>query len=264
MTTDQPSYAFDNAWVEARRRLTLLEELYDPLTIQSLECVGIKPGWRCLEVGPGAGSIAGWLCSRVGPSGRVVAVDLDTRFVDELAATEDNLEVQRHDVVADGIPGGEYDLIHARMVLIHLPSRQQVLEAMVASLRPGGWLVIEDGDAFPITALATGAYAELWRVLTVVFESVGMHPTWARELPAIFDRLELEEVDVDCHAGMFRGGAGAFSEVMNISITQIRPLMLAAGMTEAQLDSVAPLLADPTRWFPMWGMSCVRGRAPAG
>jgi hypothetical protein len=50
--------------------------------------------------------------------------------------------------------------------------------------------------------------------------------------------------------------------VTTVSLTQIRPLLLAAGATEAQLDGIGPLLGDPTRWFPSWGMMCVRGRAP--
>jgi SAM-dependent methyltransferase len=255
-------YSLDNAWEHARRRLTLLEELYDHITIRSLERVGVKPGWRCLEVGPGAGSITRWLCERTGPTGQVVAVDLDTRFVDELAATEDALEVHQQDIVADGLPGGEYDLIHARMVLIHIPARLQVLEAMAAALRPGGWLVIEDGDVFPSQVLAGGVYAELWATMVSAFTTVGMHPTWGRELPGIFDRLGLEEVDAECDTGFHRGG-GTYPEVLTVSLTQMRPLMLAAGATEAQLDAVGPMMADPTQWFPGWGLMCVRGRAPA-
>ena len=60
---------------------------------------GVGPGWRCLEVGAGAGSIAGWLADRVGPSGQVIATDLDTRFLEQQARP--NLEVRRHDVVRD-------------------------------------------------------------------------------------------------------------------------------------------------------------------
>jgi SAM-dependent methyltransferase len=254
-------YILDNAWEQARRRLNLLEQLYDPLTIASLERVDVKPGWRCLEVGPGAGSIARWLCSRVGPTGRVVAVDLDTRFVEEIAATEDNLEPVQQDIVAEGLPPGDYDLIHARMVLIHLPTRRHMLETMAAALRPGGWLVIEDGDIFPIT-MAGGEYAELWRTMGVAFEAAGMHPAWGRELPGLFDRLGLEAVDANCDAGYYRGG-GAFGEVMIVSLTQVRPLMLAAGATEEQLDRAEAMLADTTRWLPSWGLMCTRGRAPA-
>jgi len=255
------NYILDNAWAQARRRLGLLEQLYDPGTIRCLEGVGVKPGWRCLEVGPGAGSIARWLCAQAGPSGRVVAVDLDTRFVEELAAEEANLEVLQRDVVADGIPGGGYDLIHARMVLIHIPTRQQLLEALVASLRPGGWLVIEDGDTFAVSTLADGPYAEFWRTLAVAFESAGMHPTWARDLPGLFDRLGLEEVDASCDVGLYRGGS-PFTEVLTVSLEQVRPLVLAAGATEAQLEEISAVVADPTQWFPGWGMVSVRGRAP--
>ena len=62
---------------------------------------------------------------------------------------------------------------------------------------------------------------------------------------------------------MIDRGGGAFGEVMTISLRQIGPVMLAAGATDAQLDAVAVLMADPTQWFPLWGLMCVRGRAPA-
>jgi ubiquinone/menaquinone biosynthesis C-methylase UbiE len=40
----------------------------------------VQPGWRCLEVGAGRGSMAVWLAQRVGPSGHVVATDVDVGF----------------------------------------------------------------------------------------------------------------------------------------------------------------------------------------
>jgi 2-polyprenyl-3-methyl-5-hydroxy-6-metoxy-1,4-benzoquinol methylase len=42
------------------------------------------------------------------------------------------------------LPAGRYDLIHARLVLSHLPQRRDVLARLVQALRPGGWLVVED------------------------------------------------------------------------------------------------------------------------
>ncbi|MGH9004672.1 MAG: class I SAM-dependent methyltransferase, partial [Acidimicrobiia bacterium] len=148
---------------EERRRLELLEECLDPLTNRSLDAIGVERGWRCLEVGGGGGSVTRMLCSRVGPSGRVTAVDLDTRFLDEIG--QDNLDVQRRDVVAEGLPGTGYDLIHARWVLVHLPTREKLLEEMVAALRPAGWLLVEDLDAYPVTALGEGVYAEFFRAM---------------------------------------------------------------------------------------------------
>jgi SAM-dependent methyltransferase len=52
--------------------------------------------------------------------------------------------VARHDITADAIPLARYDLIHARLVLSHLPQRRDVLVRLIEALRPGGWLVIED------------------------------------------------------------------------------------------------------------------------
>ena len=47
------SYTWDNAMVEGRRRLALLEHSLDPSTFRRLEGIGVAPGWRCLDVGAG-------------------------------------------------------------------------------------------------------------------------------------------------------------------------------------------------------------------
>lgn len=69
-------YPFDQAWQHESERLTALEQGLDPGTIRHLEALGVGPGWRCWEVGAGAGSIAAWLCQRVGDEGHVIATDL--------------------------------------------------------------------------------------------------------------------------------------------------------------------------------------------
>jgi tRNA A58 N-methylase Trm61 len=51
-------------------RLTLQASIIDPVTTRHLETIGVAEGWKCLEVGAGAGSIAQWLSKRVGPSGK--------------------------------------------------------------------------------------------------------------------------------------------------------------------------------------------------
>ena len=59
-------------------RLTLLEQIFDPLSRRRRDMV--QPGWRCLEVGAGRGSMAVWLAEQVGPSGHVVATDIDVGY----------------------------------------------------------------------------------------------------------------------------------------------------------------------------------------
>jgi 2-polyprenyl-3-methyl-5-hydroxy-6-metoxy-1,4-benzoquinol methylase len=94
-------------------------------------------------VGAGGGSIAEWLAGQVGPDGRVLATDIDTRFLEQLSHKK-NVEVRRHDIVSDSLPERAFDLVHARLVLLHLPERDRVLGRMAAALKPGGWLLTEE------------------------------------------------------------------------------------------------------------------------
>jgi SAM-dependent methyltransferase len=254
------TYALDNAWVDARRRLTLLEECADPVTTGHLDRLGVGPGWRCLEVGAGGGSIARWLCRRVGPSGQVVAVDLDTRFVDTVDA--DNLEVHQRDIVADGLPGAGYDLIHTRAVLMHIPQRQRILEAMVAALRPGGWLLLEEADAYPLRSLTSGVYADGMQAATAALEAAGVAWEWARHLPRLLDEAGLEDVGAENEVPTFRGGS-PWAELLQVSAAQLRPVVLASGLPAATLDALVAVLDDPRRWFSAWGFVSARGRRPA-
>jgi len=245
---------------EERRRLELLEQCLDPITTRSLDAIGVGPGWRCLEIGGGGGSVTRMLCERAGPVGRVEVVDLDTRFLDEVEAG--NLEVQRRDVVAEGLPGKGYDLIHTRMLLVHLPTRDKFIEEMVAALRPGGWLLCEELDCFPIDTLASGLYGEVWNAVISAFDTGGMATTFGRELPDLFNQAALEDVEVTCEVPVYKGGS-TFAQVTTASVAQLRPLVLAAGATEAQLEEFERLMDDRTQWFHHFAVYSVRGRTSA-
>jgi len=73
----------------------------------------------------------------------VLATDINPAWLDPRGT----YEVRRHDVAADPPPEpGTFDLVHARLVLVHVPDRARALATMVAALRPGGWLLVEDAD----------------------------------------------------------------------------------------------------------------------
>jgi SAM-dependent methyltransferase len=137
-------YVFDTAERLERERLETQSSVRDPFTRRSLDDVGVATGWRCLDIGAGTGSVAAWLHERVGSAGHVLATDLETRWLQPLEAP--NLEIRRHDIVSEPLEASHYDLVHARLVLMHLPQRAAVLEKLVAASRPGGWLVLEDYD----------------------------------------------------------------------------------------------------------------------
>src|SRR3954467_8023680 len=134
-------YLLDNSAPQAVDRFDALSDIFDEGTIALLERLGVAAGGRCLEAGAGGGSIARWLADRVGSTGHVVATDIDTRHVQ--AGARDNLRVRRHDLAADPVPDGPYDLIHTRLVLMHLPDPDAALRPVGAPRARGGWLVVE-------------------------------------------------------------------------------------------------------------------------
>lgn len=120
-----PDYILPHDLAGERQRLALMSQLLDPFERSHIERLGLREGWRCLEVGCGNGSIARWLAERVAPSGHVVASDLDISYID--SDQRPCLEVRKLDVLHDAIEEGEYDLVVARALLHHLPSARQAL-----------------------------------------------------------------------------------------------------------------------------------------
>src|SRR6185437_5900271 len=145
-TTTEPTvrYSLDPNWHAERDRLDSLTALYDPGSLAVFERLGLAPGWRCLDVGAGTGTLAMALAERVAPTGTVVALDIDTRFLEPLAAPQ--LETLALDVTEQPLPRGEFDLVHARLLLEHFPARGDVLSNMIAAAKPGGWVLVEDLD----------------------------------------------------------------------------------------------------------------------
>jgi SAM-dependent methyltransferase len=181
-----------------REHFDTLAALYDPATRYRIEQLGLAPGWRCWEVGAGGGTVASWLATRVGETGRVLATDVDTSA---LAASRGvNLDVLRHDLGTDGAPGGEFDLVHARLVLEHVTDQAAGLAMMVAALRPGGWLLVESADpllqplacpdqASPAEALANKVRHAIWAL-----DSHSSQKRFGRRLPALLRSAGLAEV----------------------------------------------------------------------
>ena len=80
-----------------RKRLQYLGALFDEPTISRLRRLEVRPGWKCLEIGAGSGSVARALAALVAPDGEVLATDVDDRF---LVGDEIHLEFRIHDVHA--------------------------------------------------------------------------------------------------------------------------------------------------------------------
>jgi SAM-dependent methyltransferase len=243
----RPAYAFDNDDPVAAERLALLPDVLDGFTTARLSSLGDLSGRRCLELGAGNGSIAGWLADQAGPSGRVLATDVNTRHI----PPDRGYSVIRHDLVADPLPAGPWDLIHARLVLGHLPERHGILRGLAATLAPGGALAIEEWDDYRSGLVlaapepeATRLFSAYFAILGQILDARAVDHDWPWQVHAAMTGVGLVDVDTAVHARSWPGGsAGALHNTATISLLRTR--MLEAGMTGEQLERLSGFLRDP-------------------
>jgi SAM-dependent methyltransferase len=261
MTAGEQGYTLPNAWELARERLALLEACHDPASIRRAEALGVAPGWRCLDAGAGHGSFARWLAGRVGASGSVVAADMDARLLQEIDAP--GLEVREMDLATDELPRDAYDLVHTRLVLIHVAARDEVLARLAAAVRPGGVLLLEEDDIHPVLATADGAYREAWEAFLAMSQDAGLDAEWARALPERLGALGLVDVDAELNGQLFRGGSVA-ARFWSLTWLQARERIVARGVPGEIVDRGRAELGDPARWFHGPAKVIAWGRRPSG
>jgi ubiquinone/menaquinone biosynthesis C-methylase UbiE len=260
------AYPLSNADVQAGARMDILARLYDGTTRRVLDSTGIAPGWRCLEVGGGGGSVARWMAGRVGPGGSVLCTDIDTRIIERSRAiAPPNLEVVKHDIAQDPLPPDSFELAHARLVMIHVLERESAIERMVQALKPGGWLVIEDFDA---VSVRPDADLNPFETPMPSSEAVRKYLTrnqdgyYGRRLHGRFLALGLEQVSAEGRLVMFDRRNGG-SELMRVNIDQIGADLIAAGLiTQRQLDEDLAKLTEEDFAIPSPIMWSVIGRKP--
>lgn len=224
-----------------------LAAILDPFTTRRLE-PDLPSSGQCLEIGAGAGTIARWLADRVGPDGEVIATDLDPQHI----PSHPNLTVLRHDIATEPLEPAQFDLIHARLVLAHLPNRYQVLHKLVDALTPGGVLVVDEFAAggWDRCVLdtpdprAAWLFARYHEALVATMESAGTDTGWGRAAHPAMRRAGLIEVEADFWTRSWHGGEPGCMLPYAAS-AQLRPRLIEAGMSEADIDAFRELLTDP-------------------
>ena len=241
-------YLFDNASPETRGRFSGLERALDPTTFRHLSALGVGPGWACLEIGAGGGSVVRWLSDRVGPSGRVVATDVRLEWID--VGDAHNVEVVRHDIVSGSIPEATYDLVHARLVFLHLAARDEVFPKLVKALRPGGWLVVEEFTQVLPRVPEPRSPAEqcVNRVMEAVVDLLHAHGANTVSYPrTLVHRLrDLGLVSVGAEGAVVFGGEGVL-DVHRANLRQVRDELIQTGRAASgDVDLALQTLDDPT------------------
>jgi hypothetical protein len=215
-----------------------LADMFDATTFRHLDMLGIGAGWRCWEVGSGGATVPEWLSRRAGPEGYVLATDINVSHLD--GAREPRYEVLRHDVGAEPAPAEDFDLVHARLVLVHLAEREAALASMIAALRPGGWLLVEEGDSSmqpllcpdesgPPQKLANKIRQASW---TLVGRQMDLG--YGRTLPRLLRAAGLAEVTADAFFSLTSPAQSPVQQVQKITIEGARKILVDKGLVTAE------------------------------
>jgi SAM-dependent methyltransferase len=258
------AYLLDNACKEAPARFNALSTMFDSESVRHLKSCGVAPGWHCLEVGGGGGSIAKWLCMRVGTKGRVVVTDIDTRFLETVKLP--GLEVWQHDLTRDPLPEAAFDLIHARLVLVHLPDKEKLLEKLVVALKPGGWLIDEEFDSLsmpPDPAVSPGetllkTHVAMGRLMA----DRGFERRCGRMLFELLRDRGLVSVGAEARMFMVQSESPG-AALVRANYEQLRGDMIDAGyITEREFEEDLARLDDPDFRMPSSILWSAWGRRP--
>ena len=231
MASDE--YLLDNQQPEAGERFDALAALFNPTTARHLDAIGLSAGWRVWEVGAGGPSLPAWIASRTGQP--VLATDIDTSWLD---SQDSRLDVVRHDIGVDPAPDHGFDLVHARLVLVHVANRERALATMIEALAPGGWLLVEEADPGlqPLVCPDEAGDAErlanrLKHGFRTLLAKRGVDLALGRRLARLLRTAGLVDVRSDAYFPM---GGPACNELERATIEQIRERLIGHGLATTE------------------------------
>jgi 2-polyprenyl-3-methyl-5-hydroxy-6-metoxy-1,4-benzoquinol methylase len=241
-----------------RRRMALLFAYHGPLTIGALEAAGVSAGWRCLEIGAGGGDITRWLAGRVRPSGTVIAVDLETHWLEPLR--REGVDVRRGDFGQLDLERASFDLIVAQMLLLHLPDPADACRRFVELSAPGGQIVIHDVDFTPLAlADASATEAAGLGVMVDVMTAAGVDVVLGPKVAGLLEDAGAAIEQVEVSAAETEQDARIGAEIAAITLERFRR---RSETPDEAIDAAVAALRDPGRGFTGPTRWVIRARVP--
>jgi ubiquinone/menaquinone biosynthesis C-methylase UbiE len=231
-------YVLDNTTAE-QVRLNRQAAALRPITERLFRAAGISPGMTVLDVGCGNGDLSFLAAELVSTSGRVIGFDRDPVQVKAASArvgVTENLSFVEAPI--DDPPGGEFDALVGRLVLMYQPDLIAAVSSLISRLRPGGVVAFVELNLRP-----DGSQVIYWpqtplqkRVRSWVRQGFGpTHSYVGLQLPSIFRRVGLvPQPPYDSAAVIYEGRDCA--EMMAEFVRSMVPVLTAAGVDPIEID----------------------------
>ncbi|WP_019217675.1 class I SAM-dependent methyltransferase [Legionella tunisiensis] len=233
-------------------RLQLIENIYNQTSFSLLTQAGINVGWKCLEIGAGAGGVAKWMAQKVTKKGAVVAVDINPIYLQN----DDNITTIQADVCQDNtLPNEEYDCVFSRFVLEHLANSQVAINNMVKRVKNNGYILLETLDLSKFSPDPNSCSQDEYVAVCNLFKAHeqlrvnrGDNLIIGRSLASSLQQYGLKIISVNVDYPLVNGGSPV-ANLMAKSFSQIQSLLLDTQLTtKHDIEIYQRLALDQKFW----------------
>jgi SAM-dependent methyltransferase len=227
----------------AVRRLLALQDIYGPAGRRVLLEAGLRPGMQVADFGCGIGATTRMLAELVGPSGSVTGIDANGAQLDQARilcsrAGLTNASFVEADACGTKLPRNSFDLVYCRFLLLHLTDPVACLCEMRDVLKPGGLIVVEDGDLASATSEPPGVLDAFALLFSLLGPKRGLDYSLARNLFHMVKDAGFSEPEIEIHQPAISRGEKRF--LLQWSVEEAGPAFVSAGLTS--LDQLQAIL----------------------
>jgi SAM-dependent methyltransferase len=237
---------------------------------RTFELMRLAPGRRVLDLGCGPGTDTLDLAALVAPDGEVCGLDHDAQMIalaDERAAAaglSGRVVHRQGDAAALPWADARFDAVKSERVFQHLLEPDRAFAEVLRVTRPGGWIVIMDGDWAAMTVDADDWEVER-KLVRFHAERMIHNPYSGRRLHRLFTAAGLEEIALEVWP-VFQTDPANSRRLMRLD--QIADEALAAGAIDAderrRWDESLARAAACGSLFTCTNAVVAAGRRPAG
>jgi SAM-dependent methyltransferase len=236
-------YTIDES-VSGLERQRQLAQTFSPSTVLFLDEIGDLTGVQALDLGCGIGETTRMLGKRIGTSGSVVGVDLDQGLVEsaESMTDERNISYTQGDAHSLTFDDGSFDVVYARLLLLHVSEPIVALKEMLRVCRPQGTVIVHDGDFATLYTAPDPVGGEGLNKMFTLFRNTRI----GTGLWQMFRQCGYDQVELRVDRMLVREESGKRLALMTVEA--MREAALQSGlMTRQEVDALCQTLSVGTQ-----------------
>src|SRR5205809_3940508 len=173
-----------------------------------------------------------------------------------------NLELLKAYIKAEPVEPGSFDLVTARAVLHHVAEAEKAIANLVASLRPGGAILLIEPDFLPVTIAEPPEVRAFWSGWLAWSRDRGIDYHIGRTLAPRLAALGIEKISGTAEAAIYNG-TSLWADYWIQTVKELRQDLASFGkLNNALIDNLVGCCADPAWWTQTIAFTAVHGYAP--